>query len=380
MTATAFWSYAHSDDEGSGGQIRRLKEQVDHAFKRHSGELLRSFFDRHGPHRLEWGDEWRSKISTTISGTTFFIAVISPSYLKSASCQDEFMQFWERGKDSELKNLLLPILWVKVYPETEIEQQIWAIAQERQYISWTSTRRLDENSIEYKNLIDEMGERLADTARTVADVPEEIEPEVGVEPATGVGGDVELKPLEQGEPPGLIDLHAEAMERAQSFSDYLQEAINTLQSMQNEISVLPLHPQASAGQRLFYFKRLAKEMTPYAEQFERKAKQSEEQARLLNKVIFGIVDLLADPKLRGQTDFNENVGRFRELPATVEEKFGDLDRLRDQITQIGRMSRDLRVPLSAIERGFDSLDAIKQLIADWAAAFDGLTNDGPSSD
>jgi hypothetical protein len=37
-TATAFWSYAHSDDEE--GQIRRLKEKLDHAYKRHRGEAL----------------------------------------------------------------------------------------------------------------------------------------------------------------------------------------------------------------------------------------------------------------------------------------------------------------------------------------------------
>ena len=37
-TATAFWSYAHSDDEE--GQIRRLKEKLDHTFKRHRGEAL----------------------------------------------------------------------------------------------------------------------------------------------------------------------------------------------------------------------------------------------------------------------------------------------------------------------------------------------------
>jgi hypothetical protein len=39
-TATAFWSYAHSDDEE--GQIRRLKEKLDLAFKRHRGEAQRN--------------------------------------------------------------------------------------------------------------------------------------------------------------------------------------------------------------------------------------------------------------------------------------------------------------------------------------------------
>jgi hypothetical protein len=385
-TATAFWSYAHSDDDGSDGQIRRLKDQVDHAFKRHSGETLVSFFDRHGAHRLEWGDEWRSKISKTISGTTFFIAVVSPSYLKSASCKDEFIQFWEKARASDLQELLLPILWVKVYPETEEEQQIWEIAQERQHVDWTMIRKLDEKSPEYTNLIDEMGERLAAAAREVSVKPEVIEPEAAAEPkgkgdddgATADGG-LPPKAIEPEGPPGLIDLHADAMSRTESFVTHLNAAFAALNEMQQELAVEPLHQNASAGQRLFYFKRIAKDVMPYAQRFEVSAKQAEEAARLLNQTMFSVADLLADPDLGVATTDLENLDQLREVPGQLAQKFGDYNQYRSQIATLGRMSRDLRVPLSSFERGFDSFDAIMELIKDWIAAFDDLGDDPPDN-
>jgi hypothetical protein len=383
-TATAFWSYAHSDDDGSGGQIRRLKEQVDHSFKRHSGETLKSFFDRDGSHRLEWGDEWRSKISTTISGTTFFIAVISPSYLKSASCRDEFTQFWEKAKDSDLTELLLPILWVPVYPETKEEQRIWDIAKEHQYVDWTQIRKLDENSPEYKGLIDEMGERLGDAARKVSSKPEVLPPEnesgTDGDNGGGVGSGSQPKPVEPIGPPGLVDLYAEAMSQTDSFIAHLQAAMTALSRMQREVTVDPIHPQASPGQRLSYFKRVARDIGPFADEFESEAKQAEEQARLLNKTMFKVIDLLsADAELRKRTDLEENLDRLGELPNELAKKFGDYDKARTQVSAMGRMSRDLHVPMSAFERGFDSLDAIRQLIGDWAAALEGLAGNPPDA-
>jgi len=257
--ATAFWSYAHSDDDGSDGQIRRLKEQVDHAFKRHSGEQLKSFFDRYGAPRLEWGDEWRSKINMTISGTTFFIAVLSPSYLKSANCQGEFLQFWEKARESDLEELLLPILWVNVYPETQTEHQIWEIAKEHQYIDWTSIRKLDEKLADYKALIDEMGERLADAARKVSTKPEVIpldaESKVGA-----AGGD--LTDGDAGVRPGYVDpdeslplrLTLETGIHAHHLEIHLQEAAAALQQMNSGVSIEPLPAAASAGERLIYFR------------------------------------------------------------------------------------------------------------------------------
>jgi hypothetical protein len=372
-TATAFWSYAHSDDDGSGGQIKRLKEGVDHAFKRHSGETLKSFIDRFGPNRLLWGDEWRSKISSTISGTTFFIAVISPSYLKSPNCIDEFSQFWDRAQASDLRELLLPILWVPMYPDTDEERKIWDTARERQYLDFTEIRKLDENSPQYKGLIDEMGERLAAAARQVATKPEVIDATEGASSDSGGDGvGATSTSTQEAEPPGLVDLYAEMADQSTAMNSNMQEAFGGLEKMRREVVIEPLHPSASAGQRLFFFKRVANEIEPYAEEFERKAKQSEEAARLLNVTMFNLVDVLSDPQIRQHTDYAEQVGRLREVPSMVQARLTQIDTMRSQVSKLGRMSRDLRVPFSAFERGFDSLDAILQLVADWSAALERL--------
>lgn len=385
-TATAFWSYAHSDDEGSGGQIRRLKEQVDHAFKRHSGEELRSFFDKDGSHRLEWGDEWRSKISTTISGTTFFIAVVSPSYLKSTNCRDEFTQFWEKAENSDLTELLLPILWVPVYPETELEQQIWTIGGQHQYVDWTFARKLDENSCEYKGLIDGMGERLADAARAVSAKPEVIPPEIeglrgggntGGRSANRRKGNSSEDDLELGAP-GVLDLLAEADNQTQLMIGHIVAAVETLGRMQREVSVDSLHRDASSGQRLFFLKRVAKEIAPFAAEFDTEAAQAEGQARLLNTSMFNLIDLLnEDEDIRETLSRADGFDKMSQLPALIHQIFGDVqyEKIKAQILAMGRMSRDLRVPMSAIERGFDALDAVGQTVTNWATA---LTEVWPS--
>ncbi|MEV0673364.1 toll/interleukin-1 receptor domain-containing protein [Mycobacterium sp. NPDC050441] len=395
QTATAFWSYAHADDEGSDGQIRRLKEKLDHAFKMHRGEALASFFDRTGDHKLEWGEEWRSKISTTISGTTFFIPVISPSYVKSTMCREEFDEFSEKARNSDLNELVLPILWVPVDPETDEERRIFDAAKARQWIDWSQRRKLEESSAPYRALIDEMGERLAKAAKSVASKPEVTLPDSGpgtpdsdgnggvpdtrdgdTPSPTGGGGGLAARSGEDAasskSAPGLIDLAAEATTRADSFVANLSTGFQAVRDMStNVLQPNPLPPQASAGQRMFYFKRIAQEMQPYADRFEQYVERAASDASDLNDTMFQLAEMLRDPVLRQAVDI-ENIGRVKEIPAALAEKFGKYSEYRSQLSAIGRMSRDLRVPFSAIERAFDSMDEIMRLVRDWTATMESL--------
>lgn len=381
-----FWSYAHSDDDGTNGKIRRLKEGVDHAFKRYSGDPLASFFDRSGDNQLVWGDEWRSKITSTIWGTTFFIPVISPSYLKSSMCRDEFKEFWDKAEKSEdLQELLLPILWVPVHPATNEEKRIWEIANARQYLDWSQIRKLEEDSAEYQRLIDEMGERLAEAARAVANVSEGESAAGDESPDSDDDGGGPPVPIDSLEPPteprpaGLIDLADEATEQAKRFAADLTTGFEALQLMQTEVLAPdPLHSNASAGQRLFYYKRIAKDMGPYVQKFEQSLKEAEHEARRLNNTMFEFIDLLQDPVLRTMTDVG-NVAGAQRIPAILAEKFGDYGQFRGHISAIGRMSRDLSVPMSSIERGFDSMDTIMELLRAWTTAMHAIGNDSAAT-
>lgn len=385
-TATAFWSYAHSDDEGSGGQIRRLKVQLDHAFKLHRGEQLASFFDRTGDHKIEWGEEWRSKIRTSISGTTFFIPVISPSYLKSPMCRQEFDEFVKKAAESDLNELILPILWVPIDPESEDEQRIYDAAGERQWVDWSKHRKLDESSSEYKGLVDEMGERLAKVARSVARRPEVAVVLDGDDASNSPDDPRESTPAESPEPtasdgdvavwnsnsPGLYDVGTDAVARAESFAAHLTSGFQALNALvDNVLKPNPLNAQATPGQRNFYFKRIANEMKPYVQQFETSIAAAEEDALHLNDLMYELVDLLQDPEMRAAIDL-QNVGRLKQLPAQLAVSFGDYDSFRHQLSSLGRMSRDLREPLSAFERAFSAMDEIQTLVRDWTTAMAAL--------
>jgi hypothetical protein len=288
-------------------------------------------------------------------------------------CREEFDEFAEKAKTSDLEELIMPILWVPAYPETAEEQRIFDAAKARQWVDWTQIRKLDEKSPEYRGLIDEMGERLANAARKVATKPEVFDTS-DAEPtaADESGGGPQGTPSQIEEPPGLVDLAAESADRSAAISTHLQGAFAALGRMRTEVSIEPLHPGASPGQRLFFFKRVAKEISPYAEEFERNAKQAEEAARLMNKTIFNMIALLADPRIRTMNDWDETVDQLRQVPAQVQEQLGAIDSARSQVSTLGRLSRDLRVPFSAIERGFDSVDAILQLVEDWTMALQRL--------
>ena len=54
------------------------------------GDVLDLFMDRTD---IRWGDEWKARIEGAIAGTTFFIPVVTPSYLRSQACRDELFQF-----------------------------------------------------------------------------------------------------------------------------------------------------------------------------------------------------------------------------------------------------------------------------------------------
>jgi hypothetical protein len=379
-TATAFWSYGHSDDDE--GEIRRLKEKLDSAYKRHRGEALASFFDRTGKHKIEWGEEWRSKISTTIFGTTFFIPVISPSYLKSSMCRDEFDEFVEKAKTSDLEELIMPILWVPVYPETVDEQRIFDAAKARQWVDWTTIRKLDESTSDHRRLIDEMGERLANAARKVAKKPEVL---VEAESGSNSGDDAdecvdgtEATSLE--EPPGLLELFAETEELGSLMQTHMQAAYAALAAAARHsrsirgtgtasTTIDPLQPNASAGQRIVFYKKVAEEITPYAEEFEREAQKLEETARLRNRTIFNIADILKDPQSPGAADYDQYLDHLLYELLGVRDRLGALAMLVSDMSQLARLSRDLRGPVAAIERGFDSMGAASQLVNGWIGTF-----------
>ena len=355
--ATGFWSYAHIDDRAMLGHVLELADEVANIFQMISGDTIAIFVDRRS---IEWGEEWRSKISTTILGTTFFIPIISPCYLRSPNCRSEFNEFWEKASKSGLGELLLPILYVDVDHDNS-EDPICQIIREVQFVDWRTVKLQDKKSSDYRQLLDKMGTRLVDAARKVAntDVPPD-EGEGEVSPGPG--------PTDTGSA-GLLEALVQSQELVSAFNNAMVKTQEALKAVLSEITREPPPPNASAGQRLAYVNAISMRMREPAATFEAEAKTLENITRELTNIIMSVAEYMKDPII-AQSAKAEDLSKLRDMGDKLVQEFKKVDQARAMIVAVGRMSREMKEPISAVERGFDSFDAIKEMLLSWVSALE----------
>ncbi len=80
----AFLSYAHLDDEASGGVISRLRERLALAVSVAIGEKFEIFQDRDG---IAWGQHWPGRLDEALEQALFLIPILTPAYFNSQPCR-----------------------------------------------------------------------------------------------------------------------------------------------------------------------------------------------------------------------------------------------------------------------------------------------------
>ncbi|AZK94901.1 MULTISPECIES: toll/interleukin-1 receptor domain-containing protein [Streptomyces] len=193
-----FWSYTHRDDQLDSGRIARLSERIANEFEIITGEPLEIFMDKRS---IEWGDAWRMRLDSALTGTTFLIPVITPNFLKSQECRREVIRFSGHAASLGLDELLLPIHYVNVpqltygsddHPSDEVVQLI----ARRQWVDWRELRLEDEASPVYRQAVHKL-------ALKISEVLESAPPARPVEM-------VHQGLIADDEPPGFLELMAEA--------------------------------------------------------------------------------------------------------------------------------------------------------------------------
>jgi hypothetical protein len=95
------------------------------------------------PHGTLWGDE----IKRAIAESAFFVPIVTPSSIASPHCKTEFELFLAREAELGRKDLIYPILYIRV-PALGIEDQrgqneVLETIHARQYADWTKIRQHD---------------------------------------------------------------------------------------------------------------------------------------------------------------------------------------------------------------------------------------------
>jgi hypothetical protein len=138
---TGFFSYSRRDDEHSQGSLSRLRAQIYNELRLQLGLNFKLWQDTVA---IPEGTEWEGEIKQAISDSVFFIPIVTPSSVASPYCRMEFEAFLAREETLGRKNLVFPLLYVRV-PALE-KEELWrqdpllGIIGRRQYFDWQKFR------------------------------------------------------------------------------------------------------------------------------------------------------------------------------------------------------------------------------------------------
>jgi TIR domain-containing protein len=356
----SFWSYTHRDNALEGGRIRRLADAIANEYELFTANRLAIFVDSS---QIEWGDEWKEVVDNALSRTAFFIAIITPLYLRSEQCRREFIEFVGRATSVDARELVLPILYVDT-PEVADESttdEVARIVRQIQYEDWRSLRLADEASPEYRAAVNKLAKRLSKLALEFADRT----------PVDTIGLDLD-------DTLGSFDQIVRAEENVQSWLPIFEDlgeaivAINT----STEQATQALHDSDRRGGgargRLAVLTEYAKNIATHAEHVNLRGSE------------FGRSIIEADPGMQTLIRAAKTEGLSPEEEQQRDEFFGQVkeaanmgitmaDSLRgfvESIDGVQSLSRVIRTPLKQLRNGLSAVIDGATVLNSWARLID----------
>ena len=111
-----FWSYTRDDDVASGRRLSGLLESLQAQLKQKLGKLeVRVFQDVSA---IPPGTEWQTQIESALREASFLIPIITPALLHSPNCAEEIRYFRTLMEARGRKDLIMPICFTDVYPDS----------------------------------------------------------------------------------------------------------------------------------------------------------------------------------------------------------------------------------------------------------------------
>jgi hypothetical protein len=136
----AFMSYAHHDD--GDGRLTKFHGRLVHELRSQTGRDLAIFKDVDD---IALGEQWRKRLDEGLANSTFLLPIITPSFLMSEHCREEFGTFLKHERALGRDDLILPIYYIgcqdfETSGADEPGSATLRAVLERQYFDWRKLR------------------------------------------------------------------------------------------------------------------------------------------------------------------------------------------------------------------------------------------------
>lgn len=359
-----FWSYAHKDDQNSGGGITRLREAIQAEYELRTGDDDLDIFQ--DTKDLEWGTDWRKEIDGNLAVTSFFIPILTPTYLRSPHCLAELRSAVGVFERMGYEEGICPIDFVdcsnalKAFQDDEIFK---LLDDTQRIVDFKNLRYKGPESSEYREKVAELVDRLMAKREKLQKQQEERErlftEKEGCEEGDEAteGGDLLVRiaamqdQLEQlGQLTDLIGADIEAIGNA--FSDNPAPA-----------NMNPKHAIALAGS-------IAKKLEAPCQDMEEHCAQYYEMIQAVDDGMDACLEFAAIAESSGFGDgMSANLATLHVSVAALcektEEPFGQIDSLRKMITGFSKLSRVLTKPCRRIDIALGKMSSSGIVFEGW---------------
>jgi TIR domain/Phosphoenolpyruvate-dependent sugar phosphotransferase system, EIIA 2 len=106
---SVFFSYARADDDVENGRLSQIRVRLERELRFISGEDWEVFQDTED---IQLGQQWRQRLVEGIADSTFFVPIITPTYLKRPFCRMELAEFLHNEEGMGRNDLVFPILYL----------------------------------------------------------------------------------------------------------------------------------------------------------------------------------------------------------------------------------------------------------------------------
>lgn len=260
--AQIFVSYVHADAESAvGGDMRQFARDIAEALETLYGREIKLFLD---VDRTQWGENLWDRLDAELRRSTFFIPFITPRYLKSLACKTEFTKFLDAAERAGVEEqLLLPLIWI--YPpefkKDSTNDLITSRIKKSVYKNVSSVRSINRNSGEYRSIIEDLAENInirIDEMESAAPTPSQELIESTVEDEKGA--------LEY-----FADIEQKIPDLQISFEDFMKSFTSLGEGLQEKSKTLDTLPINTPAQAQMYFRKIAHELSPIAQDVENKS-------------------------------------------------------------------------------------------------------------
>lgn len=167
LSPVGFWSYARHDDSQSEGRLSQLRAIVGKEMNLKSGAEVTLWQDIAA---IPFGADWERTIKQTIGQTTFFVPIVTPRFLKSKYCHDEFVEFRNRMLAIGRDDILFPVHYVDVdympAAETVFGEDL-AVLRRQQWIDFRPLLYADPKSSEVRKWAGSLADSILGAMRRV---------------------------------------------------------------------------------------------------------------------------------------------------------------------------------------------------------------------